>query len=204
MGGADGLYGVTRDGTFAFLARVDKGIYNSAPAVCATNDVVVFGAMDGVVYGVDARSGAQRWRHQTPKQTTGGRKGQAYVYSSAVIDDRGVAFNCPPSNFGESEAQAEELARLREEVGKFWQPSESRDVLLLQCDATLHAQHLLLTREIMRDMFRTPQVIKLMKQSSFVLSVVDYCQYGTCWKKPTGLLHCGIPGLQEIHLDGSS
>ena len=45
LGGADGLYGVTRDGTFAFLARVAKGVYNSAPAVCATNDVVVFGAM---------------------------------------------------------------------------------------------------------------------------------------------------------------
>ena len=42
-------------------------------------------------------------------------------------------------------------ARLRDAFAKFWDPSEPRDVLVLQCDAALHAQHLLLTRELMRE-----------------------------------------------------
>jgi len=42
-------------------------------------------------------------------------------------------------------------ARLRDAFAAFWDPAEPRDVLVLQCDAALHAQHLLLTRELMRE-----------------------------------------------------
>jgi hypothetical protein len=40
-------------------------------------------------------------------------------------------------------------ARLRAELENFWTAGEACTLLLLQCDAALHAQHLLLTREIM-------------------------------------------------------
>lgn len=40
---------------------------------------------------------------------------------------------------------------LRSEVDSFWTEDEPHDVLVIQCDAELHSQHLLLTREIMRE-----------------------------------------------------
>ena len=40
---------------------------------------------------------------------------------------------------------------LRAQVNSFWNEADSSDIMLLQCDATSHSQHLLLTREIMRE-----------------------------------------------------
>jgi outer membrane protein assembly factor BamB len=85
VGGKQGLYGVSRDGGFVFRVPVNEGVINSSPAVCAEREIVVFGGGDGVVYGVDARSGAVRWRVATGKPRKGSRSAP-YVYSSPVLD----------------------------------------------------------------------------------------------------------------------
>ena len=89
VGAGDGLYCVKRDGTYGWFFEVKPGVVDSAPAVDAARNLVIFGGMDGVIYALNARTGRQIWSVTSGKQTDG-RAG--YVFSSVVLDDRGVAY----------------------------------------------------------------------------------------------------------------
>ena len=47
------------DGTFGWYLRIDKGVVNSAAAVSTKHNLVVFGGMNGGIYGVDARQASR-------------------------------------------------------------------------------------------------------------------------------------------------
>ena len=65
-----------------------------------------------------------------------------------LLRDRGVeASNIKMLRIGAFESEK----TLRAEVDGFWQEDETHDLLMIQCDATHHSQHLLLMREIMRE-----------------------------------------------------
>ena len=91
VGGTDGFYGVNSDGTFGWYLRIDKGVVNSAAAVSTKHNLVVFGGMNGGVYGVDARTGITKWTVWTKGPTKGSRT-TPYIYSSPVISNDDIAF----------------------------------------------------------------------------------------------------------------
>ena len=91
VGGTDGFYGVNSDGTFGWYLRIDKGVVNSAAAVSTKHNLVVFGGMNGGIYGVDARTGLTKWTVWTKGQTKGSRH-EPYIYSSPVISNDDIAF----------------------------------------------------------------------------------------------------------------
>lgn len=66
----------------------------------------------------------------------------------SILGDRGVTTaNIKLLRLGAFESEK----TLRSQVNNFWCEAEPRDMLVVQCDAMLHSQHLLLTREIMRE-----------------------------------------------------
>ena len=63
-------------------------------------------------------------------------------------------------------------ARLRDEVDAFWSEKDQHQVLLVQCEASLHAEHLLLLREIMREYeahFRCSGAASIAKEQAIIL-----------------------------------
>ena len=91
------LYGVNSDGTFGWYLRIDKGVVNSAAAVSTKHNLVVFGGMNGGIYGVGEREPPRSGR-SGPRGPQKGSRTTPYIHSSPVIsNDDALRSSAPPA-----------------------------------------------------------------------------------------------------------